>query len=89
MPRQNTAQTYGTVARVFHWLTALIILTAIPLGVIANDLPFDTAGALAFKAQLFSLHKTLGVAAFFVGLASHPLGLHPNAPCPPAPRAQV
>ncbi len=86
MPARNTNQSFGTVTRAFHWLTVLLILTAIPLGVIANRLPYDTAEALAQKAQLFSLHKTIGVAAFLLGLARilwalaerHPAPLHPD-----------
>jgi cytochrome b561/polyisoprenoid-binding protein YceI len=69
MPAANTARTYGTVTKVFHWLTALLILTLIPLGIIANDLPYDTSEQLARKAFFFSMHKTLGVTMFFVALA--------------------
>ena len=82
----NSPTSYGSVARGLHWLTALLILTAIPLGLIANRMPYDTAAALAQKAQLFSLHKTLGVAVFFVALARilwavtqpRPVPLHPE-----------
>ena len=78
--------TYGTVTKTFHWLTALLILTVIPLGVIANQLPYDTNDELARKAWLFSLHKTLGVIIFFVALARilwamtqrKPANLHPD-----------
>ncbi len=72
------ATTYGTVTKTFHWLTAALILAIIPLGVIANGLPYDTNEQLAQKALLFSIHKTLGVTVFFVALArigwalSHP-----------------
>ena len=66
MPLHNTPQSFGAVTRSLHWLTALLILTAIPLGVIANDMAYDTSAALAQKAQLFSLHKTIGIAAFLV-----------------------
>ncbi|MCU0828531.1 MAG: cytochrome b/b6 domain-containing protein [Tabrizicola sp.] len=86
MPARNSETSFGTVTRTFHWLVALLILTAIPLGVIANQLPYDTAEALAVKAELFSWHKTLGVAAFLLGLARilwavverHPVPLHPE-----------
>lgn len=86
MALSNTPATYGAVARSLHWLTALLILTAIPLGLYANDLPYDTGEALAWKAQVFSLHKTIGVGAFFVALArilwavtqTHPAPLHPE-----------
>jgi cytochrome b561/polyisoprenoid-binding protein YceI len=86
MPARNSDTRFGAVTRTFHWLVALLILTAIPLGVIANRLPYDTAEALARKAQLFSWHKTLGLAAFFLGAARilwalferHPAPLHPD-----------
>lgn len=86
MSISNTPATYGAVARSLHWLTALLILTAIPLGLYANNLPYDTGAALAWKAQVFSLHKTVGIAAFFVALARilwaltqpHPVPLHPE-----------
>lgn len=82
----NTAERYGSIARAFHWLTALLIFTVFPLGLIANDLPFDTSEALAQKAWLFSIHKTLGVTIFFVALARilwalaqpHPAPVHPE-----------
>ena len=82
MPATNTASTYGSITKVFHWLTALLILTVIPLGLIAEDLAFD--GPL--KVPLFSVHKTLGVLTFFVALArilwaltqTKPGDLHPD-----------
>ncbi len=64
----NTTQSYGSVAKVFHWATALLILLIIPLGLIAHQLPYETDAQLTRKATLFSLHKTLGVLVFFVAL---------------------
>jgi cytochrome b561 len=86
MPARNSAQSYGSVARSLHWLTALLIFTAFPLGLIANRLPYDTSEALAEKAWLFSVHKTFGVVVFLVALARilwtltqpHPAPLHPD-----------
>lgn len=77
MPASNTPTTYGSVAKTFHWLTALLILAAIPLGIIANDLAHqvrnpDIAASEAtvqWAATLFSMHKTIGVTVFFVALA--------------------
>ncbi len=85
MPATNTATQFGSVTRTLHWLTALLILSAIPLGLIANQLP-ATAESIGLKAQLFSLHKTIGIAAFAVALArilwalgqAHPVPLHPD-----------
>lgn len=82
----NTTRTYGWVERAFHWSIALLIPTAIVLGVVAYDMPFDTDAALARKAMLFSAHKTVGIAIFFIALARilwalsqpRPVPLHPD-----------
>ncbi len=86
MSLANTAKRYGTVAKTFHWLTALLILALIPSGIIANGMPYDTPEALAQKAQLFSIHKTLGVTLFTVAVLRilwalaqpKPVPLHPE-----------
>lgn len=86
MSASNSARSYGSVTKTFHWLTVLLIITAIPLGIIANGLPHETGQEVAFKAFLFSMHKTIGIAAFFVALARiawaigqpKPAGLHPE-----------
>lgn len=62
------ADKFSSLTKLFHWLTAGLILMIIPLGVLANRAPFETSEQLAQKAWLFSMHKTLGVAVFFVAL---------------------
>jgi cytochrome b561/polyisoprenoid-binding protein YceI len=82
----NTPTRYGLVARSLHWLVALLILANFPLGLIANDLPHDTSEALAQKAALFSVHKTIGVAVFCLAILRilwaltqpHPAPVHPE-----------
>ncbi|WP_299376627.1 cytochrome b/b6 domain-containing protein [uncultured Tateyamaria sp.] len=69
MALTNSANSFGAVSKTFHWLTALLILSLMPLGLIANEMPYDTSEELTRKAWMFSLHKTLGVAVFFVALA--------------------
>ena len=76
MSRQNTFQSYGSVAKTFHWLTALLIFSAFPLGYVANGLAheiqspaFDGSQAVIERATLlFSLHKTIGVTVFATAL---------------------
>ena len=77
MHSKNTFSTYGSIAKTFHWLTALLIFTALPLGFFANNLAqaiYDpsiptTEDDIAQAARLFSLHKTVGITVFFVALA--------------------
>lgn len=85
MALSNTSQTYGGVAKTLHWLTAALILTAFPLGVVANNWGYDTSDQLATKAVLFSLHKTVGVAVFFVALARIGWALSQPRPAPMHP----
>lgn len=86
MSISNTVSTYGSVTKWFHWITAALIFVIIPLGLIANRLPYDTDAELTLKANVFTIHKTLGVLVFFVALARivwaasqpKPGPLHPN-----------
>jgi len=77
MTAANTFSSYGSVTKTFHWLTALLILTALPLGWVANNLAhaiYDpniptNEQDIARAATLFSLHKTVGISVFFVAIA--------------------
>ncbi|MGR3485939.1 MAG: cytochrome b/b6 domain-containing protein [Paracoccaceae bacterium] len=72
MSATNTARSYGTVTKAFHWSIALLIPTAIALGVIAHRTAYaiETDPALAGRAALlFSLHKTVGMTILAVALA--------------------
>lgn len=89
MPAAQTDSHYGTVTKTFHWLTALLILAVIPLGVVANQLPYETNEQLAFKAQLFSIHKTLGVVIFVVALARIAWALTRRKPGPLHPERKA
>lgn len=68
MAIHNTTLRYGGVTKFFHWLTALLILALIASGMFAEDLPYETQAQLTQKAWFFSVHKTMGVAVFFVAL---------------------
>ena len=68
MAIQNTTIRYGGVTKSLHWLTALLVLALIASGLYAEDLPHETQAQLSQKALFFSIHKTMGVAVFFVAL---------------------
>ncbi|MFD0858957.1 cytochrome b/b6 domain-containing protein [Roseovarius aquimarinus] len=76
MPFGNTATSYGSVTKFFHWTIALMILSMFPLGWVASELahrieaPDITASdaMIAWAKTLFSIHKTLGIAIFAVAL---------------------
>ncbi len=86
MQQGQTVPGYSATARAFHWLTAALILTNIPLAYWAKALPRDTGAAAARLASAYSLHKTIGVAVLFIALArlvwrmthDRPAPLHPE-----------
>jgi cytochrome b561/polyisoprenoid-binding protein YceI len=81
----NTTNSYGSLARFFHWSIALLILTDIALGLIgdATERNAETAG---FLQTLYSAHKTIGVTVLALALLRviwaltqpKPAPLHPD-----------
>lgn len=53
---KNTHESYGRMARILHWLIAIIFLSLVISGVVADNLP---RGEL--RSELFNLHKSCGV----------------------------
>ena len=47
---------YNLTARVLHWLTAVLVLTMIPAGIIMVNI-----GSGALQDFLFNLHRSFGV----------------------------
>jgi cytochrome b561/polyisoprenoid-binding protein YceI len=94
MSARNTFNSYGRISRLLHWTTALLIVAMIPLGFVAENMAhaINSPGAAPTDAQmaqvitLFSLHKTIGVALFFLALIRlvwmltqpKPVSLHPD-----------
>lgn len=85
----NGPAAYGAVAKALHWATALLVLTLVPLGLVAVEWPYDTSDALATKARLFTIHKTLGVAVFFLALARIAWALSQPRPAPLHPERRL
>lgn len=70
--------TYGSVARLFHWITALLVFGMIPLGlVMTGELPRAT------QDFLFILHKGFGSILLVIILAR--IGWRAFNPPPPLP----
>lgn len=89
MGRLMTSTSFTTTTKIFHWLTALLILTIIPLGVIAGRLPVETDAQISQKAFLFSIHKTLGIAVFLVALARIAYAITQSKPGPLHPERRI
>lgn len=59
--RNATRTGYGTVARLFHWVTVLLVAVMIPVGIAMTSEPLE-----AYADPLFVLHKGLGVVVLLV-----------------------
>ena len=78
MSLENSRESWGAVAKGFHWTIALLIIGLLALGLYMTGLPI---GPAAFK--LFFLHKSLGITV--LALAALRLGwklanIRPDAP---------
>lgn len=62
MTLKNTAESYGAVAKGFHWVIAVLIIGLLAVGLYMSDLPPDP-----FKFQLYGMHKAFGITV--LGLA--------------------
>lgn len=80
----SRANRYSTPAVVLHWLVALGIFAAFPLGVYMHELPLSP-----YKLQLYSYHKWIGVTIFLlVALRLAWRAGHPPPALPPLPAWQ-
>lgn len=70
---------YTHTAIALHWISALLICAAFPLGVYMQDLPLSPT-----KLRLYSYHKWIGVSVFALALARVLWRLTHPAPPPPA-----
>jgi len=52
---KNTKESYGLIARIVHWLMAILIIALIIAGLIMTELP---KGDL--KSQIYQIHKAIG-----------------------------
>lgn len=58
---KNTLQTYGVIAKCFHWLMAILIITMIAVGLTMADMK-NTPD----KFKLIGLHKEVGITVLFL-----------------------
>lgn len=56
MPVRNTAERYGSVAQILHWVVVALLIVQITLGKIADDLP-----AGLDKLVTLARHKSFGI----------------------------
>jgi len=60
LPAQNEAERYGMVSRIVHWVTAILFISLIPMGIFTSMIPEGTW----FRNEYYVIHKTIGVTIF-------------------------
>ena len=63
MKLKNTLTEYGAISRIFHWLSATVLIIQIPLGMYLVDMDFSEK-----RLTVESLHVTLGLGIFYLTL---------------------
>lgn len=64
MELSNTEDEYGLIARVFHWIIAVLIIALLPIGLFMGGMENSP-----LKFQIFAMHKSFGLLVFFLGIA--------------------
>ncbi len=59
----HPAGQYGAIAKLFHWLTLILMLVALPLGFVIQHIKDDS------KMGFYALHESAGLTILFVALA--------------------
>ena len=57
----NSLTEYGIISKIFHWLSAAVLLVQIPLGFYLVDLDFSD-----LRLTIESIHVTLGLSIFYL-----------------------
>ena len=61
MKLTNTLTEYGSISKIFHWLSAAVLVFQIPLGFYLVDMDFSEK-----RLTIESIHVTLGLAIFYL-----------------------
>ena len=63
MKLTNDNDSYGLLARFFHWITFVILLLQLPLGIYLDNLEFSE-----FKLSIENIHIIIGMTIFYLTL---------------------
>jgi len=82
MGLRNSALRFGAVAKLFHWVMAVLLIGLLALGMYMHELPLSPE-----KFELYALHKSFGITALLLVLlrlgwraADRPPGPAPGVP---------
>jgi cytochrome b561 len=77
MPIKNTESQYGSVTKSLHWITALLVIGLLAVGLYMSDLPTSPD-----KFKIYGLHKSFGITVLTLTLCRilwHVISKKPDA----------
>lgn len=62
---------YSSPHRIIHWITAILIIGLVPVGLFMSSIPYppDPAANPALKNNLYELHKSFGLIVLMLAIA--------------------
>ena len=61
MKLKNTLTEYGAISRIFHWLSATVLIIQIPLGMYLVDMDFSEK-----RLTIENIHVAVGISIFYL-----------------------
>ena len=61
MKLTNTLTEYGTISKIFHWLSAAVLVIQIPLGMYLVDMDFSEK-----RLTIENIHVAVGITIFYL-----------------------
>ena len=61
MKLKNTLTEYGAISRIFHWLSATVLIIQIPLGMYLVDMDFSEK-----RLTIENIHVAVGISVFYL-----------------------
>ena len=61
MKLKNTLTEYGAISRIFHWLSATVLIIQIPLGMYLVDMDFSEK-----RLTVENIHVAVGISIFYL-----------------------
>lgn len=60
----NTSKSYGFITKLFHWVTALLVISLLIVGFVMTDMENSPQ-----KFEIYGMHKATGVIVLIIGLS--------------------
>lgn len=60
----NTAKSYGFIAKLFHWVTAVLVISLLVVGFVMTEMENSPQ-----KFEIYGMHKATGVIVLIIGLS--------------------